>query len=177
MERRRHTSRLVSLVVVMDRLPRPPASANRLRGRPTTYADRLIMKALVLMSIRRLDTASALLAFLNQDDTGAVAAPLGRTGPLSLSLHVGTPPSRAAGELTRDDGVRGRHVVALWQPWTIHGRAVAINRTALWPPALACGTHPSASRELCRLRRSIRQPAGASRAGMAGGMAGSGTEP
>jgi hypothetical protein len=64
----RQTSLLVSLVTLVDQLPWPPAPAKRSRGRPQTYADRLIVKALVIMIIRRLYTAYALLAFLEQDD-------------------------------------------------------------------------------------------------------------
>ena len=64
----RHTSVLVSLVRLIDRLPWPPEPSKRLRGHPKTYSDRLIVKALVIMIIRRLYTAYALLAFLDQDD-------------------------------------------------------------------------------------------------------------
>jgi hypothetical protein len=41
----RQTSLLVSLVTLVDRLPWPPAPTQRPRGRPTTYADRLIVTA------------------------------------------------------------------------------------------------------------------------------------
>jgi DDE family transposase len=129
----RQTSLLVSLVVVMDRLPWPPESAHRLRGRPKTYSERLIMKALVIMIIRRLYTAYALLAFLNQDDAVAV-----RLRP--LLCEQGRFPSRRTWErrlavlpasLPGMIGCGGRHLVALLQPWAIHGRAVAIDSTAL----------------------------------------------
>jgi DDE family transposase len=129
----RQTSLLVSLVVVMDRLPWPPESAHRLRGRPKTYSERFIMKALVIMIIRRLYTAYALLAFLNQDDAVAV-----RLRP--LLCEQGRFPSRRTWErrlavlpasLPGMIGCGGRHLVALLQPWAIHGRAVAIDSTAL----------------------------------------------
>jgi hypothetical protein len=64
----RHKSLRVSLILLVDRLPWPPEPAKRPRGRPTTYSDRLILKALVIMIIRRLSTAYALLTFLNQAD-------------------------------------------------------------------------------------------------------------
>jgi hypothetical protein len=64
----RHQGLLVSLVLLVDRLPWPGEPAKRSRGRPTTDSDRLIMKALVIMIIRRLSTAYALQAFLKQDD-------------------------------------------------------------------------------------------------------------
>ena len=64
----RHTSILVSLVQLVERLPWPPEPLKRPRGHPKTYSDRLIVKALIMMIIRRLYTAYALLAFLGQDD-------------------------------------------------------------------------------------------------------------
>lgn len=39
----------------------------RRRGRPIVYSERLIVKALVIMIIRRLYTAYSLLAFMQQD--------------------------------------------------------------------------------------------------------------
>jgi hypothetical protein len=50
----RQTSLLVSLVLLMDHLPWPPVPGKRPRGRPKMYSDRLMMKALVIMIIRRL---------------------------------------------------------------------------------------------------------------------------
>src|SRR3989442_7839346 len=59
---------LVSLVHLVDHLPLPPPPAQRKRGRQPTYSQRLIIKALVVMIIRRLYTACAFLAFLHQED-------------------------------------------------------------------------------------------------------------
>src|SRR5262249_61161936 len=64
----RHPSVLVTLVRLVDRLPWPADPATPSRGRPKTYSDRLIVKALVVMIIRRLYTAYAFLAFLDQVD-------------------------------------------------------------------------------------------------------------
>jgi hypothetical protein len=50
----RQKSLLVSLVLLIDRVPGPSEPAKRSRGRPKTYSERLIMKALVLMIVRRL---------------------------------------------------------------------------------------------------------------------------
>ncbi len=60
-------SLLVSLVRLIDRIPMPPAPRPR-RGRPPTYSERLLLKALIIMIIRRLYTAWALLTFLEQPD-------------------------------------------------------------------------------------------------------------
>jgi len=58
---------LVSLVCLMDRVPLPP-SRQRSRGRPRVDSDRLLIKALIVMIVRRLYTAWALLAGLSQPD-------------------------------------------------------------------------------------------------------------
>ena len=58
---------LVTLVRLVDWIPMPEGRTQLKRGRPKAYPDRLIVKALVVMVIRRLYTAYSLLAFLNQD--------------------------------------------------------------------------------------------------------------
>ena len=129
----RHTSVLVSLVVLIARLPWPPEPPKRPRGPPKTYSDRLMVKALVLMIIRRLYTAYALLAFLDQDDP--------RPQQLRPLLYEhGRFPSRRTWERRRAAlpqslpgliGCLGRHVVTLLRPWARHGRAVACDSTPL----------------------------------------------
>jgi hypothetical protein len=58
---------LVTLVKLVDRIPISERLQQRGRGRPKVYADRIIVKALVIMIIRRLYSAFSLLAFLDQD--------------------------------------------------------------------------------------------------------------
>jgi Transposase DDE domain len=129
----RHPSVLVSLVVLIDRLPWPPEPPKRPRGHPKTYSDRLMVKALVIMIIRRLYSAYALLAFLEQDD------PLPQQLRLLLWEH-GRFPSRRTWErrlavlpqsLPGLIGCIGRHLVILLRPWVTHGRAVACDSTPL----------------------------------------------
>src|SRR5215510_14827206 len=66
-----HGSILVSLLWLVEQLPVPPP-AKRQRGRQATYSDKLFVKALIVMLIRRLYTAYALLHFLEQDDPVAL---------------------------------------------------------------------------------------------------------
>jgi hypothetical protein len=91
------------------------------------------VKALVIMIIRRLYTAYALLAFLEQDD-------LLPQQLRPLLYEHGRLPSRRTGERRRAAlpqrvpgliGSCGRHVVILLRPWAVHGRAVAIDSTPL----------------------------------------------
>ena len=127
------TSLLVMLVGLVDRIPMPPAARTRARGRPTTYSDRLILKALVIMIVRRVYSASALLAFLDQAD--AVSQQL-----RGLLCENGQFPSRRTWErrlaklpdaLPGLIGYLGRYLVELIQPWAQAGRAVALDSTAL----------------------------------------------
>ena len=80
-----NSSLLVRLLRVIDRVPMPEAPPRR--GRPATYSDRLMLKALAVMIIRRLYSPHALLSFLEQDD--CVAARVGE-----LLAEDGQRPSR-----------------------------------------------------------------------------------
>ena len=57
-------SHLVTLVELVDRLPLAAAPPGR--GRPRVYSDRLFLKALVIMIVKRLATVPLLLAVLDQ---------------------------------------------------------------------------------------------------------------
>jgi hypothetical protein len=125
---------LVILVVLVDRIPMPPPPKKRGRGRPKVYPDRLIVKALIIMIIRRLYSAYSLLAFLEQE---TVLTQQLRT---LLTDEHGRFPSRRTWErrlkVLPDDlpgmiGTLGRYLVYLIQPWAEQGRAAALDSTAL----------------------------------------------
>jgi hypothetical protein len=125
---------LVTLVMLVDRIPMPPPPEKRGRGRPKVYPDRLIVKALIIMIIRRLYSAYSLLAFLEQET--ALTQQL-RT---LLTDEHGCFPSRRTWErrlkVLPDDlpgmiGRLGRYLVGLIQPWAEQGRAAALDSTAL----------------------------------------------
>jgi hypothetical protein len=125
---------LVTLVKLVDRIPIPEPPSKRGRGRPKVYTDRLIVKALVIMIIRRLYSAYSLLAFLDQDTdlTHALRAdltdaqgrfPSRRTWERRLQALPDTLPGLV--------GCLGRHLVTVLHPWATSGRAVALDSTAL----------------------------------------------
>lgn len=125
---------LVTLVGLVDQIPMPEEQKKRGRGRPKVYSDRLMVKALVIMVIRRLYTAYSLLAFLEQDTDL-----MHRLGEL-LTSEEGRFPSRRTWErrlkalpdtLPGLIGCLGRHLVVLIQPWSQSGRAAALDSTAL----------------------------------------------
>jgi hypothetical protein len=48
---------LVSCLWLVEQIPTPPPPAKRQRGRQETYSDKLFVKALIVMILRRLYTA------------------------------------------------------------------------------------------------------------------------
>jgi hypothetical protein len=126
-------SLLVSLVLLIDRIPLPPPPTKRNRGRPKDYSDRLILKALLIMIIRRLYTAYSLLAFLEQDDHVAQQ--------LKLLLHEDRKfPTRRTWErrlaqlpasLPELIGYLGRQLVTVLKAWSGGGHAAAVDSTKL----------------------------------------------
>lgn len=123
---------LVTLIDMVDRLPQAPTAARK-RGRPAVYTDRLIIKALLIMIIRRLYSATSLLNFLEQESaltqqlrqrlTQDGAFPSRRTWERRLNALPDTLPQQI--------GCVGRLLVKLVQPWSDSGRAVALDSTAL----------------------------------------------
>jgi hypothetical protein len=57
---------LVQLIRLVDRVPTPPPPARRSLGRPMFYSDRLFLKALLIMNVRRLHKVGELLAVLEE---------------------------------------------------------------------------------------------------------------
>jgi hypothetical protein len=125
---------LVTLVKLVDHIPMPAPPEKRGRGRPKVYADRLIVKALVIMVIRRLYTAYSLLAFLEQDTALTVAL------RDLLRTEAGGFPSRRTWERrlkalpdTLPDwiGALGRYLVAMIRPWSGGSKVAALDSTPL----------------------------------------------
>ena len=126
---------LVTLITLVDLIPMPAPS--RRRGRPRVYPDRLFLKALVIMIVRRLAKIHTLLAVLDQ--------PTHEMRELrALLTQNGRYPSRRTFErrlktipetLPVQIGCLGRYLVALILPWQDCARAAAIDSTVL----RACG--------------------------------------
>ncbi|MGH2355364.1 MAG: hypothetical protein ACRDI2_10205 [Chloroflexota bacterium] len=113
------------------RLPAPPPA--RPRGRPRVYPDRLFLKALVIMVVKRLPTVGTLLAVLDEPTpemrrlrgllTEGGRFPCRRTWERRLAAIPATLPAQI--------GCLGRQLVAVLDPWATAGRAAAIDRTVL----------------------------------------------
>jgi hypothetical protein len=98
-----------------------------------TYPDRLLLKALVIMIIRRLYSAWALLRFLDQAEplvprlrallTEQDRFPSRRTWERRLARLPATLPGLV--------GCLGRYLVRVLDPWQSQGHGVAVDSTAL----------------------------------------------
>ena len=126
-------SLLVTLVMLVDRIPVPPPPPKRSRGHPKFYADRLFLKALLIMIVRHLHKVHELLSALEQPTAEMQAL-------RSLLTQDDRYPTRRTWErrlagmparLPEQIGCLGRHLVALLEPWAQSGRAVAIDSTVL----------------------------------------------
>ena len=124
---------LVQLIRLVDRIPTPPPPPRRPRGRPVFYSERLFMKALVIMIVRRLHKVGELFAVLEEDTPEM-------RGIRNLLQEDGHFPSRRTFErrlkalpekLPEQIGCLGTHLVGLLKPWVKSGRAVAIDGTPL----------------------------------------------
>ncbi len=131
-------SLLVILVKLVDCVPLVAIPAQRRRGHPQVYGDRLFLKALVIMLIRHVQTPSGLLAILAQPTVEM------QTLRQMLTDAQGRFPSRRTWErrlaaipttLPGQIGCLGRQLVNFLQPWLSYGRAAAIDSTVL----RACG--------------------------------------
>jgi hypothetical protein len=132
----RESSVLLALVALVDRIPLPDRP--RRRGRPRVYPDRLFLKALVVMIVRRLTRVHSLLAVLDEPtpEMRRLRAlltdardryPSRRTWERRLAAIPATLPAQIA--------CLGAHLVDLLDPWGRWGPAAAIDSTVL----RACG--------------------------------------
>lgn len=123
---------LVQLVRLVDRIPEPPLPV-RGRGRPLVYSEKLFLKVLLIMIVRRLHKVHELLSVL-QEPTAEMAR------LRALLCEEGRFPSRRTFErrlhrlperLPAQIAALGTHLVSLLRPWDHCGRAVALDSTAL----------------------------------------------
>jgi hypothetical protein len=124
---------LAQLLRLVDLIPAPPPPKRRPRGRPIVYSERLFLKALVIMIVRRLHKVGELLAVLEE--------PIPEMRLVrELLCEEGRFPSRRTFErrlktlpetLPEQIGRLGRHLVELLRPWASSGRAAALDSTVL----------------------------------------------
>jgi hypothetical protein len=124
---------LVQLIRLVDQIPTPQPPPRRPRGRPIFYSEKLFMKALVIMIVRRLHKVGELLAVLEEGSAQMQEV-------RQLLFEGGRFPSRRTfqrrlkalpNSLPDQIGCLGRYLVEVLKPWESRGRAVAIDSTTL----------------------------------------------
>jgi hypothetical protein len=123
---------LVQLIRLVERIPSPPPPRRR-RGRPIVYSEKLFLKALVIMIVRRLHRVGELLAVLEEPTSEMKMVrellceegrfPCRRTFERRLKALPGTLPEQIR--------CLGGHLVEMLRPWERTGRAVALDSTPL----------------------------------------------
>ncbi len=126
------TEPLLVLLTLVEGVPLPPSPPRR--GHPDVYSDHLILKALVVMLVRRVWTVHGLLALLDEPTSqmARVRAHLtdadGR-GPSRRTWERRL--DRLAGVLPLLIALLGAYLLRRLRPWPRGGRAVAIDSTVL----------------------------------------------
>jgi hypothetical protein len=124
---------LVQLIVLIERIPSPPPPLRRRRGRPTFYSEKLFMKALVIMILRRLHRVGELLAALEEPtpEMKMVRQLLSEQGRFPTRRTFQRRLKALPERLPEQIGCLGRYLVEVLKPWESRGRAVALDSTTL----------------------------------------------
>jgi hypothetical protein len=124
---------LVQLIVLIERIPSPLPPLRRRRGRPTFYSEKLFMKALVIMILRRLHRVGELLAVLEEPtpEMKMVRQLLSEQGRFPTRRTFQRRLKALPERLPEQIGCLGRYLVEVLKPWESRGRAVALDSTTL----------------------------------------------
>lgn len=124
---------LVQLLRLVDLIPLPPPPSPRRRGRPLTYPDRLFLKVLLFMHLRRFYRVYEVYSVLCQPSAEILLI-------RALLFPGGVVPSRRTFErrlkklphtLEEQVALLGSYLVELYRPWSTTARAAAIDSTCL----------------------------------------------
>lgn len=123
---------LVQLIRLIEHIPSPPPLPRR-RGRPIVYSEKLFMKALVIMIVRRLHRVGELLAVLEEPtpEMRMVRELLCQEGRFPTRRTFQRRLKALPERLPEQIGCLGRHLVEVLKPWESRGRAVALDSTVL----------------------------------------------
>jgi hypothetical protein len=124
---------LVQLIRLVECIPSPPPPPRR-RGRPIFYSEKLFLKALVIMIVRRLHKVGELLAILEEptsQEMSMVRDSLSEEGRFPSRRTFQRRLKALPESLPEQIGCLGRHLVEMLKPWESRGRAVALDSTVL----------------------------------------------
>jgi hypothetical protein len=122
----------VQLIRLVDEVPEPPAPPRRGRGRPVTYPEKLFLKILLFMILRRLYKIHEVYSVLSLPTADAAELrgllfpgqmPCERT----FERRLAKLPERLPAQICWF----GLHLLQLYNPWRHCGRAAAIDSTAM----------------------------------------------
>ena len=124
---------LVQLIRLVERIPSPTPPPRRRRGRPVVYSEKLFLKALVIMIVRRLHKVGELLAVLEEPtpEMTMVRELLCEEGRFPCRRTFQRRLKTLPESLPEQIGCLGRHLVGVLKPWQSRGRAVALDSTVL----------------------------------------------
>jgi hypothetical protein len=124
---------LVQLIRLVERIPSPTPPPRRRRGRPVVYSQKLFLKALVIMIVRRLHKVGELLAVLEEPtpEMTMVRELLCEEGRFPCRRTFQRRLKTLPESLPEQIGCLGRHLVGVLKPWQSRGRAVALDSTVL----------------------------------------------
>jgi hypothetical protein len=124
---------LVQLIRLVDRIPTLQPPPRRPRGRPHFYSERLFMKALLIMIVKRLHKVGELLAVLEEQtpQMQQVRQLLSEGGRFPSKRTFERRLKALPNSLPEQIGCLGRHLVEVLKPWESRGRAVALDSTTL----------------------------------------------
>ena len=124
----RKNSLLVTLILLVDEIPIPKETPKR--GRPKVYSDRLILKFLIIMILKRFTRVHELWIFLNCPQAESIRVLLIENGGFPSRRTFERRLKRLPENLPMYIGYLGRYLVELTDPWRDCGRAVAIDSSA-----------------------------------------------
>jgi hypothetical protein len=124
---------LVQLIRLVECIPTPQPPPQRLRGRPYLYSEKLFMKALVIMIVRRLHRVGELLAVLEEptSEMRMVREVLCEEGRFPSRRTFQRRLKALPNSLPDQIGCLGRYLVEVLKPWESRGRALALDSTTL----------------------------------------------
>ena len=128
---------LVQLIRLVDRIPTLQPPPRRPRGRPHFYSERLFMKALLIMIVKRLHKVGELLAVLEEQtpQMQQVRQLLSEGGRFPSKRTFERRLKALPNSLPDQIGCLGRYLVEVLKPWESRGRAVALDSTTCRPKA------------------------------------------